>query len=53
MACVNVTYRRVGGDLKVTFAKICGTSVGVPYLTDSNHAMLLDSQNRYLKIKTQ
>lgn len=51
MACVNVKYTRVGGDIRVTFSEICGTSVGESFLFDKDGRMLLDKQGQYLQLK--
>lgn len=62
MACLYVTYRRVGGDLKsgfereggdlkASFAQFCGASVTRKVLRDKNKNTLRDSEGKILLSK--
>ncbi len=51
MACLTVSYRRIGGELKVTYAPVCNTSAGVYYLVDKSGRFLTDKNGNYLTVK--
>ena len=48
MACLDVKFTPVGGDLKVVFAEVCGTGLGQYYLADCDGNRLVDSEGNYL-----
>lgn len=51
MGCLTVNFTRIGGDLRVFLAPICGTSVGEVVLFDKNGRRLMDKNNKILTAK--
>ena len=44
------SFRRVGGNLSVTFSPICGTDAGLGLLASSDHHLLTDNEEQFLSV---
>lgn len=51
MGCLTVNFTRIGGDLNVVFAPVCGSSVGEVVLFDKAGKRLMDKNDKILTAK--